>query len=402
MANEEQLKLLKTSVRDWNAWIEKTSSELNRGPSNEWHEIEKIEIDLREADLSGTDLNGVYLEGADLMGANLSKAKLQNAFMPKSRLVGVNLSEADARGAILGLCSLNVANLQGTNLNKADLRGSDLHFSSLKGATLQEADLSETIFSKADLSNADLRGADLSQSVLVGAKLENAQLAGCRVYGSAVWDIQGTPASQNDLIISQKGMVTTDDLEVAQFIYLMYDNKKIRNVINSITAKGVLILGRFSPPERKEVLDGLRDKLRELNLLPIVFDFDRPTDKDYTETVQTLAGMSLFVIVDVTNPKSTPLEMEATVKQFKIPFIPIIDVSVDQHPYAMIVDLQKNFHWVLQTVGYRSKEQLLENIDIAIIERARKKHEELRRQKKDDQDFMILLDDMLKAKRRSK
>jgi hypothetical protein len=70
-----------------------------------------------------------------------------------------------------------------------------------------------------------------------------------------------------------------------------------------------------------------------------------PKDKDYTETVQTLAGMSMFVIVDVTNPKSTPLEMEATVKQFKIPYLPIIDASVDERPFAMMVDLQKNFHW---------------------------------------------------------
>ena len=152
-------------------------------------------------------------------------------------------------------------------------------------------------------------------------------------------------------------------------------------MINSITSKGVLILGRFSPPERKAVLDGLRDKLREFNLLPIVFDFDRPTDKDYTETVQTLAGMSLFVIADVTSPKSTPLELEATVKQFKIPFLPIIDTSVDSHPFSMLDDLQKNYHWVLPTLGYDSKEKLLDNIKVTIIDRALKKHNELRAQK---------------------
>ena len=32
----------------------------------------------------------------------------------------------------------------------------------------------------------------------------------------------------------------------------------------------------------------------------------------------------MFVIADVTSPKSTPLELEATVKQFKIPYIPIV------------------------------------------------------------------------------
>jgi hypothetical protein len=35
---------------------------------------------------------------------------------------------------------------------------------------------------------------------------------------------------------------------------------------------------------------------RAFDLVPMVFDFDRPTDKDYTETIQTLAGMSMFVM----------------------------------------------------------------------------------------------------------
>jgi len=80
------------------------------------------------------------------------------------------------------------------------------------------------------------------------------------------------------------------------------NNKKFRDVLNTLTSKTVLILGRFSIPERKAILDALRNKLREYDLLPIVFDFDRPTDKDFTETIKTLAGISYFVIADVTNP----------------------------------------------------------------------------------------------------
>jgi hypothetical protein len=74
-----------------------------------------------------------------------------------------------------------------------------------------------------------------------------------------------------------------------------------------MTSKVVLVLGRFSDLLRKAVLDGLRTKLRKFNLLTIIFDFDRPTDKDLTETIQMLAGMSMFVIADITSPKSTPL-----------------------------------------------------------------------------------------------
>jgi uncharacterized protein YjbI with pentapeptide repeats len=428
MAKDEHLSKLLAGVETWNKWREE----------NRRVRPDLKEADLREANLAGADLRGASLQKADLHRANLSQANLRGAKLRDANLYEANFQKADLggadlkrvnlRGGKLQKANIGGASLARANLSKANFRGADLSHSALQnvelgdaildkakliGAHLHEAELARASFVAADLSSADLSetdlqdvnftrakivSADFSQASVVRVNLDHADLTGCRVYGCSVWDVRGEPDSQRDLLISQAddGDITTDDIEVAQFIYLMYDNKKIRNVVNSITSKGVLILGRFSPPDRKEVLNGLRDKLREFDLLPIVFDFDRPTDKDYTETVQTLAGMSMFVIVDVTNPKSTPLEMEATVKQFKIPFIPIIDVSVDQHPFSMIVDLQKNFHWVLKTVGYRSKEQLLEHIDLAILERANEKHKELRAQKQDDQDFMVLLDDMLK------
>ena len=48
--------------------------------------------------------------------------------------------------------------------------------------------------------------------------------------------------------------ITSDNLEIAQFLYLLLNNRKIRDVSDTITSKVVLILGRFSD-ERKAVLD---------------------------------------------------------------------------------------------------------------------------------------------------
>ncbi len=155
----------------------------------------------------------------------------------------------------------------------------------------------------------------------------------------------------------------------------------------------MLLVGHsYSEPARKAVLDGLREKLRQFDLLPIVFDFDRPTDKDYTETVQTLAGMSMFVIAGVTNPKSTPIELEATVKQHKIPYVPIIDTSVDPHPFTMLTDLQKSFHWVLPVIAYQSKEQLLQTevIKKYIIDPVNKKRAELRKDKSTEPEIILI------------
>ena len=66
--------------------------------------------------------------------------------------------------------------------------------------------------------------------------------------------------------------ITVDNIEVAQFVYLLLHNEKIRDVIDTVTSKAVLILGRFTA-ERKAVLDALREELRKRDYLPILFDF---------------------------------------------------------------------------------------------------------------------------------
>jgi hypothetical protein len=92
--------------------------------------------------------------------------------------------------------------------------------------------------------------------------------------------------------------ITVDNIEVAQFIYLLLHNQKMRDVIDTITSKVVLILGRFTS-ERKAVLDALREELRKRDYLPILFDFEVPATRDITETVSLLARMARFVVADI-------------------------------------------------------------------------------------------------------
>ncbi len=97
----------------------------------------------------------------------------------------------------------------------------------------------------------------------------------------------------------------------------------------------MLILGRFTP-ERKAVLDAIREALRQRDYLSIVFDFERPTARDFTETIMTLAGMRLFIIADITNPKSSPLELQAVVPNYMVPFVPIIQEGDKRSPSSKI------------------------------------------------------------------
>jgi hypothetical protein len=165
-----------------------------------------------------------------------------------------------------------------------------------------------------------------------------------------------------------------DNIEIAQFVYLLLRHKKIRDVIDTIGRKAVLILGRFSD-DRKKVLEAIRKALTERDFIPIVFDFERPTERDFTETIMTLAGMCLFVVADITQPRSAPLELQATVPNYMIPFVPIL--QKDETPFSMFADLQRKFSWVLETRTYGTVEDLIEKIDASIIKPALEKHKEL-------------------------
>jgi hypothetical protein len=236
------------------------------------------------------------LYGADLDGADLSGANLANANMIRSLLRDATLVDA--------------------NLHEANLDGADLSRANLTRANFCRTDLYETILSGAILESANLQGTQLAKTDFAGAQLVN-----CRIYGLSAWDLKvDEKTTQKDLVIVYEkppegqdgqrgeGHVVVDDLRIAQFIYLLIHNENIRDVIETVSQKAVLILGRFTP-EHKAVLDAIRKWLRDKEYVPILFDFDKPSQRDFDETVKVLAGMSRFIIADITNPSSSPLEL---------------------------------------------------------------------------------------------
>ena len=398
MANEEQLSILRQGVDAWNKWrAENPNVEINLRKAD-LREMNLLRANLRESNLSRANLSRAFLHEVKLARANLGQANfnhadLSEALLREAHLSGADLAHADLNYAYLYKANLRKANLREANLKEANLTGADLSEADLRGATLIKADLGY-----ANLCGADLRGANLSRASFVNTRVEHTKVSGSKVYGISVWDLQGEFEEPKDLILTQEGdpVITVDNIEVAQFIYLILNNETIRSVINTLTSKSVLILGRFAIPERKAILDALKVKLREYNLLPIVFDFDRPTDKDFTETIKTLAGMSYFVIADVTNPKSSPLELQAVVPDYQIPFVPIIQEG--ESPFAMMVDLQKKYSWVLNTVSYDSQETLMKALKPLVIDPAMKKRQELRIIKAQEPEIISAKDFLAKGK----
>jgi len=184
----------------------------------------------------------------------------------------------------------------------------------------------------------------------------------------SAWGLKLERAKQQNLIIKNlaedEPEITVDNVEVAQFIYLMLHNQKIRDVIDTITSKVVLILGRFTD-ERKAALDALREELRKRNYLPILFDFSVPATRGITETVSLLARMARFVVADITDAKSIPQELSMIVPD--LPSVPVQPLLLEGSDEYGMFEHFKRYHWVLETYRYSSPEHLIAGLAKHVI-----------------------------------
>jgi Pentapeptide repeats (8 copies) len=323
MTTSDAVKLLRSGARgvaEWNAWRRKFG---NGEPPVKLCGVHLDEVWLEKVAFYGVDLTGASLKGASLRGANLNFAILNDA-------------------------SLRSADLLRASLNRTQLKGADLAGASLYGTNLRLA----------KLAHANLTGATLDHASITRADLANAKLDGCRVYGISVWDVDLSRSSQKGLIITPSGepAITVDNLKVAQFIYLLLENPEIRDVIDTITSKVVLILGRFTS-NRKPVLDKLRDKLRTKGYSPILFDFEKPAGRSYRETVSTLAHMARFVVADITDAKVVLQELERIVPS--LPSVPVQPIQQRNTKGTIIIDDDyRPYPWFLPTVYYQANKSL--------------------------------------------
>jgi uncharacterized protein YjbI with pentapeptide repeats len=233
-----------------------------------------------------------------------------------------------------------------------------------------------------DVLRPDLSQANLTGALLIQTDLRNASLAESRIYGASVWDIKADgQTKQQDLVItpySEEADIIVDNIKVAQFIYLLLNNQEIRDVIDTITSKAVLILRRFSE-ERKPVLDAIRDELRkpEHNYLPIVFDFQPSTSQTTIETIKTLASMARFIIADITDARSVLQELQAIVPGLPTVAIHLL-IKKSKHKYGMLDYIRAYRSVVTNTYEYENLEELIASIKKNVIEPAEAKVKELR------------------------
>lgn len=396
MANPEQLEIARWGAIAWNRW---RKDEPETKPDLSSANLSRMDLrgadfrrcSLAEAHLNRTDLSGADLTRANLSGASLKSARLAAATLVEASLDGANLADADLSGADLSYAVLNAAHLTNANLHSANLTGADLCKSNLYQANLSDAvlraaklrwanltsanlqaaklkgsDLTGASFINADLTRADLRQANLRYARIIESKVDNADFSDSRVYGMSAWDLSSSGSIESDLIITppDEPTITVDSLEMAQFVYLLLSSAKIRHAIDTLTAKVVLILGRFTP-ERLSVLRSIREALRHRSYLPMLFDFAAPASRDLTETIATLAHLARFVIADLTDAGSIPQELMTIVPNLpSVPVQPLI--LAGQAEFGMFEHFRR-YPWVLEVVTYADEQSLLNLLDQKVI-----------------------------------
>jgi len=337
----------------WNRWRKKTNT---------------------RPDLRGLDLGIENIHLINISGMNLSRARLEWAQLPALRAWNVNFADSDLR--------------------HANLSSADLSLSMFDRAKLHYCSFIKTILTDVFARKADFRHANLSHAVLNGAHLEGADLRGARVVGISAWEVVlDKQTHQEGLILEELGdfiadwssdegykqrvMGRVDHLEAVQLLYLIRTPEKLKTVIDSVTSNLVLILGNF---ERLKILESIERKLAELGYAPVIFNFEAPLDRDLIETVSLIANLSCFLIVDLTDPASTPLETMLIAPQIGVPLAPIIQLG--NHPFSLFNSLQAKYWWVLPPWTYRNEKHLINNLETQVVDKCEKKRSDLRRRRR--------------------
>lgn len=347
MINDDYIEILQSGSESWNRWRKENPNTIPQ---------------LREVNFMQyfTDKNDFYsvpsFSCVDFSDVDLHMSSLRNGEFCDCCFDGAKITFADLVDAHFEECTFRNVSMRVTAIGSATFHN--------------------CIFEDADLSYCSAEDTSFEGSEFVDTKLEhinfvtndfkNTKLMNCSVYGISSWDLDLENSEQRNLIITKEDqpVITVDNIELAQFIYLMINNSRLRNIIDTITSKVVLILGNFSP-ERKAVLDEIRERLRQQDFIPVMFDFEKPESRNLTETVFTLANMSRFVIADLSNARSIGHELSAIVPRLpSVIFYPLI--LKDERKYGMFDDF-KSYNWVKPIIEYEPQ-NLGDSLQIIINE----------------------------------
>lgn len=312
-----QTSLLDCTFRSCNFWRAVFSPRIARGTVFDECKFDKVRMSEN-------------MDATAFVRCSLREGRLQKVSFSNSRFHDCSLRDADLTGS----------DLKGVRFERCDLRNAILRQAQLQGATF---------------ANCDLRGATFSDADITGLNIGQ-----CKIYGISLWGATGEVASAQSLSLARDegfDAIEIDGLHIANFVSSLLEGNGARDLVDGLSSSMVLVLGRFARPH-KEVLDGIRVRLRELGYSAVVFDSSPPANRDASETISILARLSRFVIADLTEPRSAPYELGQFIADCRTP---VQVVSRGEGPFSMFSDLEK-YPWVMPGKCFPEGEALLSEV----------------------------------------
>ena len=155
------------------------------------------------------------------------------------------------------------------------------------------------------------------------------------------------------------------------------DGEGVSRVLSEVASRSVLILGRFTET-RKPVLDLIRREISTppRRYVPILFDFDRPKDRTMVESVLRFAGVSRFVIADLSDPKWVLAELQQVVPAFRsLPVVPIIESTQREEEVVAHFEGYASVH---KAVRYKDATHLRAILGTEVLPAAERLYERLK------------------------
>lgn len=395
MPDKKHFDIINQGIEFWNQWRKNNlhikpdlidsvlSSKFLSGVN--FNETNLVRANLKGANLSKAKLIAANLFDANLSNTNLIKANLNDANLVRVDLSGAELFEADLAGANLSGADISEANLSGADLSEANISGADLFRTNLHGANLYMANLIETNLSEtnlsgvnlsradlreANLTGADLRGANISQSVLNEAILDKATLINCRISGISTWNTQMNDMKNSGLIITNNDEIPiiVDDIQIAQFIYLFLNYENIRNTINILSSKIVLVIGHF-PAERKDILNAIREKLHNYDYQPVFINISKTDNQNFLKSFFQLVKIAQFIIADFWDANILLEELPQILSTISVPIKPI-QIEFSGKEYTKLSEIRKHSKLLLNIYMYKDINELMTCFKEKIIDPA--------------------------------
>jgi uncharacterized protein YjbI with pentapeptide repeats len=345
----------------WNAWRRK-------------HKKERLDlrgIVIRGKYLGGLDLSNCILDGAELDRTDLRAADLRGSSFKRTDLSLSNLADARCDRASFVDTKLfavyaSGCSFKGSTFRRVDLANANLMKADLTDATLVNSDCERTRLDKAVLKGTTIRACNLGHASFVDTSLEDTLITDSAApYVNAKRIRIGANVEQRKLFLGHtisavsgglyQRRITADDLRMASFLGELEMPDCLPHLINAGNDYLVLILGRFSKTGRG-VLETLEHNVWARGRIPLVFDFEGPTQRKLVDAVRFFACLSQFIIVDLSSPRSVPFELQAVVPQLAIPLVPLIRDG--NKPFAMFSDLTRTYPWVLPILSYSGPQQI--------------------------------------------